>query len=250
MHGISHLALCSLLTCFTSAYICAQNPSGSTSPYSEVADTLEIEWPRTVWFEKYKIKIGSFASAELKRGISSSSHKVSVDGRDELMAKEPFKLDVKDSLSRYFHVKGKWFKTSGSWSESNNTLFDLLNVDIQEETYSPDRADIEILSAEISHSVNPDQVWRLNVKRNQSKGIIRAELDAFLSNGERIILIMGPTDKMGLEISEFNGENTYYTFMENGIVLGRVTQDIGKIAFAKQTPDMTRTLLLAAAISL
>lgn len=188
--------------------------------------------------------------AELKEGISSSSHKVNVDGRDELMTKEPFKLDLKDSLSQHFYVKGKWLKTTGSWSESNNTLFALLNVDIQEETYSPDQADIEILSAEISHSENPDEVWRLNVKRNQSKGIIRAELDAFLSNGERIILIMGPTDKMGLEVSEFTGETTYYTFMENGIVLARVTRNIGKIAFAKQTPGVTRTLLLAAAISL
>jgi hypothetical protein len=173
-----------------------------------------------------------------------------VDGRDELMTKEPFKLDLTDSLARHFHVKGKWLRTSGSWHESNNTLFALLNVDIQEETYSQDQSDIEILTAEISHSVHPDEVWRLNVKRNQSKGIIRAELDAFLSNGERIILIMGPADKMGLEDSEFNGETAYYTFMENGIVLARVTQNIGKIAFAKQTPGITRALLLAAAISL
>jgi hypothetical protein len=215
-----------------------------------VSDSLIIEWPGAIWFGKQKIKVGTFASCELKHGITSSSNKVEVDGQKVLMMKEPFKIELKDSLSRQVSVKGKWLKSTGYWSEDSNFLSNLLNIDIQSETYSPDPTDLAILSAEIQFSEKPGEVWELKMKRIQSTGVILQELDAFLSDGARIILIEGPIEFGSIEDQGAGRETSYYSFVEDGIVLARVNLSVKHIAFAKQTPTITRSLLLAAAISL
>ena len=112
----------------------------------------------------------------------------------------------------------------------------LLNTGIEEETYSADPSDLEILSAEIHKEGDPDHIWQFKVKRIQSTGIILEELDAFLSNGERIILIEGPAAIEGEEIQDSGRETTYYAFVEKGIVLARINRSVNKIAFAKETP--------------
>jgi hypothetical protein len=222
-----------------------------TTPESAVSsDSLKIEWPKTVWFGKHKIKIGPYASCVLKTGMTSSSNKVQVDDREELMSKEPYKVELEDSLHRKFITDGHWFRTSGTWTQSNNLLLDLLNTGIEEETYSADPSDLEMLSAEIHQEGDPGHIWQLKVKRIQSTGVIQEELDAFLSDGERFILIEGPAAIESAEIQDFVRETTYYAFVENGIVLARVNRSVNKIAFSRETPTITRSLLLAAAIHL
>jgi hypothetical protein len=229
-----------------SAQYISLSPPGS----KEVSDSLKIEWPKTVWFGKHKVRIGTYASCVLKTGITSSSNKVQVGGREELMSKEPFKVELEDSLGRKFTAEGTWHKTSGVWTPSNGLLSGFLNMDIQEETYSADPSDLEILSAELHDAENPHQTWQLKVTRIQSTGVIRNELDAFLSDGARIILIEGPVSPEGAAVGESRSSATYYTFVENGVVLARVNRTISKIAFAKDLPGATRSLLLSAAINL
>jgi hypothetical protein len=230
--------------------LCAQYTS-LTAPESALsADSLKIEWPKTVWFGKHKIKISSYASGVLKTGISSTSNKVQVGDHEELMTKEPYKVELVDSLKRKFIADGEWLRSSGAWTESNSFLNDLLNTGVEEETYTADSSDLEILSAEIHQAEAPENNWQLKVKRIQSTGVILEELDAFLSNGARIILIEGPAALQAEEAQNFGRETSYYAFVENGIVLARVDRSISKIAFARETPALTRSLLLTAAINL
>ncbi len=238
------------MACMALAPLGAQYTS-IAAPGSELgADSLTIQWPRTVWFGKHKIRIGAYASCVLKTGISSSSNKVQVGDHVELMTKEPFKAELEDSLSRKFTVKGTWARTSGAWMQSNGVLSDILNLGIEEETYSADPSDLEILSAEIHDSENPDQVWELKVKRTQSSGVIWEELDAYLSNGVRVILIEGPAGIEGADVEDPRTDTTYYAFVEKGVVLARVNRRVSTIAFSRETPGITRLLLLAAAINL
>jgi hypothetical protein len=250
MHTISHRAVTIALACFATVPLGAQYTSITTPESVLSADSLKIEWPKTVWFGKHKIKISSYASGVLKTGISSTSNKVQVGDREELMTKEPYKVELLDSLKRKFVADGQWLRSSGTWVPSNTFLNDLLNTGIEEETYTADPSDLEILSAEIHQEGTPDPIWQLKVKRVQSTGIILDELDAFLSNGERIILIEGPAVIEGEEIVNSGKETSYYAFVENGIVLARVDRSISKIAFARETPAITRSLLLTAAIHL
>ena len=250
MHTISLRAFSIALACFASVPLSAQYTSITTAESALSSDSLKIEWPKTVWFGKHKIKIGPYASCVLKTGITSSSNKVQVGDHEELMSKEPYKVELEDSLHRKFIADGHWFRTSGTWTQSNSLLLDLLNTGIEEETYSPDPSDLEILSAEIHQEGDPDHIWELKVKRIQSTGVILEELDAFLSNGVRIILIEGPVALEGTGDQGYRSETAYYAFVENGIVLARVNRRISAIAFAKETPDITRSLLLAAAINL
>ena len=250
MPNITHKVFRIVLACFASVTLSAQYTS-ITAPESALsADSLKIEWPKTVWFGKHKIKISSYASCVLKTGISSTSNKVQVGDREELMTKEPYKVELQDSLQRKFIAGGEWLRSSGTWTESNSFLNDLLNTGVEEETYTADPSDLEILSAEIHQEGTPDQIWQLKVKRVQSTGVILEELDAFLNNGARIILIEGPTAIEGEEILNSRRETSYYTFVENGVVLARVNRSISKIAFARETPAITRSLLLTAAIHL
>ena len=234
----------------TFASLSAQYTSITTPDSGLSSDSLNIEWPRTVLFGKHKIKIDTYASCVLKTGISSSPHKVQVGDHVELMAKEPFKVELQDSLSRKFTLRGSWARTSGNWSQSNSLLYDIRNLDIEEETYLADPSDLEILTAEIHDTTNPDQIWELKVKRTQSTGVIWEELDAYLSNGERIILIEGPASIDGANVEDSQSETTYYAFVENGVVLARINVRGNKIAFSRGAEGATRSLLLAAAINL
>lgn len=239
-----------VLVCFASVTLSAQYTS-ITAPESALsADSLKIEWPKTVWFGKHKIKISSYASGVLKTGISSTSNKVQVGDREELMTKEPYKVELVDSLKRKFIADGEWFRSSGTWTESNSFLNDLLNTGVEEETYTADPSDLEILSAEIHQAEASENNWKLKVKRIQSTGVILEELDAFLSNGARIILIEGPAAIQAEEAQNYGRETSYYAFVENGIVLARVDRSISKIAFARETPAIIRSLLLTAALHL
>ncbi len=223
-----------------------------TKPPEEplLSDSVQIEWSRAEWFGKSRFSAGKFGSGKYIRGISSTSNKVLVNGHEELMTREPFRVEFQDSASNLFRVKGKSYKSDGVWSESNSGLFSLLKLDIEEETYMEDMVDIQIITADIQQAGEPGDTWKLHLKRNQSKGTIWEESDAILSNGTRVIQIRGPVDSGLNSPAKIHWEAGYYDFLEDGRTLARMNRLGTVIVFDRRTPGATRALLLMVAMAM
>ncbi|MEJ2583702.1 MAG: hypothetical protein P8Z38_01235, partial [Robiginitalea sp.] len=155
-----------------------------------------------------------------------------------------------DSNSNLIKVKGESFKTGGVWSVSNSGLYEVLKLDLEEETYHEDLVDIQIIKAEIQQSREPGITWKLHLKRNQSEGTIWEESDAILNNGTRIIHIKGLIDSGPDNPVKTPGETGYYDFLEGGKVLARMNRRGTVIVFNERTPLASRALLLMVAITM
>lgn len=220
---------------------------GTTSPESEPKwDTLRIRWSNTVWFGRSNFKVESFGSGKYKSGISSSSHKMLVNGQEELLTKTGFRLELTDPAGQLCQARGERYASSGQWVEDNFSLVEMLIPGVEEETYVADPVDVEILEAELWHPSIPDLKWKLHLKRNQSDGHIAEELDGFLSSGERIIQIRGPVLPLQ-QLGQEAWESGFYEFLENGRIIGKMTWQAGIVCFPQQTPMATRSLLLSVA---
>jgi len=119
---------------------------------------------------------------------------------------------------------------------------------VDSETFVADPVDLEIMDGEITHSLYPDDRWKFHLKRELSTGAIREELDAYLSNGTRIILIKGPTgpEEAGAETS--GRETSYYEFIEDGNSIARVSRGEPMVYFPRDASPFTRSLLLTAIV--
>ncbi len=256
-HPFGNIALIVLL-CLGVTPLYAQ-PAANPSPIipDRSFDSVTIGWPRTVWFGKGKITLDSSASATFKEGITSSSNKVKVDGQKLLMMKMPFRVELQDSTLAKFKIEGKKYWTTGTWVEDGGgfiTLGELLHVpeilQVESETYIGDPTDLEIREAEISHSQQPDEIWSFYVKRKNTTGAIRRELDAYFSNGSRIITMRGPVQINVAEPSSSGQEFTYYEFIEGGKPVAWASRWNSVVYFPEDTPRFTRSLLLAVVIAL
>lgn len=214
------------------------------------ADTLKIIWSKAEWFGRSRFHAGSYASGKSKRGISSTSHKMLINGREELMTKMPFRLEVKDSLENIYEVKGERYTSSGHWSENRMSLVELAFPGVQEETYVADQIDVEIMDAVIHPAKDLGLSWRFHLKRNQSDGAISDELDGFLSSGNRIIQISGPLTRVPESDLPAGWESGYYEFTENGRAIGRMIRYGGILCFPQHTSMDTRSLLLSVALAM
>ena len=215
-----------------------------------LSDSVQIEWSRSEWFGKSSFRAGKFGSGKHIRGISSTSNKVLVNGREELMTREPFRVEFQDSASNLLRAKGKRYESDGAWEESNRGLSGLLKLDIEEETYMEDMVDVQIIKADILHSREPGDTWKLHLKRTQSEGAILEESDAILSNGARVIQIRGPVGPGLNSPAKTQWETGYYDFLEDGKMLARMNRPGTVIVFNRQTPEASRALLLMVAIAM
>lgn len=228
--------------------------SASFSPFAY--DSVEIRWPKAEWFGKSRIVLGGYASARYRQGISSTSIRVLVNGREELMNKTPFRVEMQDSTGTKFTVRGEKLWSSGYWEEDTGGLHlagDLLKlpeVITESETYMGDAVDLEIREAEMSHSLKPGDLWKFHLKRNRASGTIVHELDAYLSNGVRVIRIRGPI-RSGISDSNTTGpEASYYEFVEDGKLIAQASRLEPKAYFPVHIPTFTRSLMLAAILAM
>ncbi len=167
------------------------------------------------------------------------------------MQKMPFRVELQDSAATKFKIQGKKYWTAGYWQEDLGEGMQILGealkvpeVLLTSETYVADDVNIELRDAEISHSLRPDDIWRFHLRRNPSTGDIRQELDAYLSNGSRIIVIRGPVKSPHLASFPANRQETYYEFIEDDQVFGLVSRWGSVAYFSPNTPAFTRSLLL------
>lgn len=229
----------------------------ATTPYSvplsySQTDSVVIEWSKAEWFGKSRVTLGTYASAKYKQGISSTSNSVLVDGREELMQKTSFRVELQDSTGAKFTLRGKKFWSSGQWEEDHGglqmagELLKLPEVLTESETYMADAVDLEISDAEMSHSLQQGDLWKFHLKRNRSNGAILEELDAYLSNGGRIISIRGPVTSTMPDPIAAGPEASYYEFMEDGKRIAWISRMEPVVYFPASIPSFTRSLLLTA----
>ena len=231
----------------------SQTPSPASSLFSAGPyDSVEIRWSKAEWFGKSRITLGRYGTAKFKGGITSSSNRVFVNGREELMQKTPIRVELQDSTGAKFTLRGEKFWSSGYWEEDNGglqlagELLKLPEVLTESETYVGDAVDLEISEAEMRHSLQPDDPWKFHLKRNRSTGAILEELDAYLSNGVRIISIRGPVGSALPESDASGLEGSYYEFIEDGKRLAWVSRSDAMVYFPIPVPAFTRSLLLTA----
>ncbi|MBC2838075.1 hypothetical protein [Robiginitalea sp. SC105] len=245
-----------LLSCMVILSTRAQLPPEPRPHVPGVAyDSVIIQWPKSEWFGKAQVTLENFGTARYRSGITSSSNKVWVNGRKELMQKMGFRVELQDSSQTKFKIQGKKYWTSGYWQEDgggSQILGEILNLPempVTSETYVGDEVDLELRDAEIRHSLHPDEIWNFHLKRNPSSGAIRNELDAYISNGSRIIVIKGPT------YSAFTGgngstESSYYAFFEHEILIAWASRSEPLVYFPNRTPLFTRSLLLTVILAM
>ncbi len=236
---------------------CPQATTPSPVPLSYGhTDSVAIEWSKAEWFGKSRVMLGAYASAKYKQGMSSTSNSVLVNGREELMQKTSFRAELQDSTGAKFTLKGKKFWSSGYWEEDNGglqlagELLKLPEVLTESETYMGDAIDLEISDAEMSHSLQQGDLWKFHLKRNRSNGAILEELDAYLSNGVRIISIRGPVGPAMPDPSAAGPEASYYEFVEDGKRIAWVSRMEPVVYFPAPIPSFTRSLLLTAILCL
>ena len=146
------------------------------------------------------------------------------------MQKTPFRVELQDSAGAAFTTRGQKFWSSGYWEEDDGglqiagELLKLPEVLTESETYVGDPVNLEISEAELRHSLQPDDLWKLHLKRNRSTGEIMEELDAYLSNGTRIISIKGPTGADPSDTPATRPGFSYYEFTEDGIPIARASR--------------------------
>lgn len=245
----------SALLCLLPFSLVAQQDMPASTPYAAATfDSVAIRWSSAEWFGKSRVTLGSYASAKYKQGISSSSNRVVVNGREELMQKTPFRMELEDSLAIKFKIQGIRYWSSGHWEEDSGALqiagelLKLPEVLVESETFVGDAVNIEISDAEISHSSQPGDLWKFHLKRDLSTGAIREELDAYLSNGTRIILIKGPTGPEDAGAETSGRETSYYEFIEDGNSIARVSRGEPMVYFPRDASPFTRSLLLTAIV--
>jgi len=232
----------------------ATPPSALFSPGS--VDSVAIRWSNSEWFGKSRMALGSYGSAKYKTGISSSSNRVFVDGREELMSKMPFRVELQDSTAAKFKIQGKKYWTSGYWQEESDgiqILGELLNLPevlTTSETYVGDNVNIELKDAELTHSLQADDIWKFHLKRNPSTGAILQEMDAYLSNGSRIIGIRGPVQTVPADSLGVNQPVSFYEFIEEGKVVAWASYRESVVYFPVNVPIFTRSLLLTAILAM
>jgi hypothetical protein len=225
-------------------------------PHSGTFDSVVIKWSGSEWFGKSRMGLGSYASAKYKTGISSSSNRVFVDGREELMSKMPFRVELQDSTAAKFKIQGKKYWTSGYWQEESDgiqSMGELLNLPevlTTSETYVGDNVNIELKDAELSHSLQADDIWKFHLKRNPSTGAILQEMDAYLSNGSRIIGIRGAVQTIPADTMGANQPASFYEFIEEGKVIAWASRQESVVYFPVNTPIFTRSLLLTAILAM
>ena len=241
------------LLCLFPFLIHAQDRAyGPGAPAPWEYDSVPIQWSKAEWFGKSKVTLGRYASAKFRQGMSSTSNRVLVNGREELMQKTSFRVDLQDSTGAKFTLRGEKFWSSGYWEEDNGSLqlagelLKLPEVLTESETYMADAIDLEISDAEMSHSLQQGDLWKFHLKRNRSNGAILEELDAYLSNGVRIISIRGPVGPEMPDPSAAGPEASYYEFMEDGKRIAWVSRMDSVVYFPSPIPSFTRSLLLTA----
>ncbi|HSR61215.1 MAG TPA: hypothetical protein VLL47_10700 [Robiginitalea sp.] len=240
------------LSCGLNFLVHSQTPShAQDSPLPSPIDSVAIRWPKAEWFGKGRIALDGYATARYKGGITSSSNKVMVNGRNELMQKMRFRVELQDSATVKFKIQGTKYWTSGYWEEDLDGGLQIVGealkipeVFLTSETYVSDDVNIELKDAELSHSLQPEDIWKFHLKRNPSTGAIREELDAYLSNGSRIIVIRGPVKSPNLASFPANREETFYEFIEDDQVIGCAGRRGSVAFFSPHTPTFTRSLLL------
>ena len=249
---------------FLSALLCLLplmvHPQATTPPsawfFPGSVDSVAIRWAKAEWFGKSRMDLGSFGSAKYKTGISSSSNRVYVDGREELMWKMPFRVELQDSTAARFKIQGKKYWNSGYWREESDgiqSLGEVLNLPevlTTSETYVGDNVNIELKDAELSHSLQADDIWKFHLKRNPSTGAILQEMDAYLSNGSRIIGIRGPVQTVPADSIGVNQPASFYEFIEEGKVIAWASLLESVIYFPVNVPIFTRSLLLTAILAM
>ena len=250
MHVLTKWAFLLQMPLLAMSPIWSQPIQAGTHGEEPCTDTLKVQWSKAEWFGRSKFRAGPYASGKFKRGISSTSHKMPVNGREELMTRMPLRLELKDSLENFFEVEGERYTSSGYWAENNLSLVEFIMPGVQEETYVGDQVDVEIMDAVIRHPEDRGIHWKFHLKRNQSDGAILDELDGFLSNGSRIIQIRGPRTPAPQSGMPTGWEAGYYEFSENGRAIGRLIRYGGIICFPQHTPWETRSLLLAVALAM
>lgn len=233
-----------------------QVPQPFVSQPGSGVDSIFIKWPRTEWFGKGKLSLGDYGTARYRTGISSSSNKVIVDGREVLLQKTPVRTSVMDSSGATFQLEGTKYWSAGYWVEDRGGLQiagELLNLPegvTNSESYMGDEMDIEILEAEISHSTASTDRWNFYLKRQRSSGKIKQELDAYISNGTRIIGIAGPVVFHSAETDSTSYGPSFYEIQENGNVIAWVSRDKPAVYFPVQTPLFSKSLVLAVVIAM
>ena len=233
----------------------AGTPPSALFPPGSV-DSVAIRWSKTELFGKSRMDLGSYGSAKYKTGISSSSNRVFVDGREELMSKMPIRVELQDSTAAKFKIQGKKYWTSGYWQEESDgiqSLGEVLNLPevlTTSETYVGDNVNIELKDAELTHSLQADDIWKFHLKRNPSTGAILKELDAYLSNGSRIIGIRGPVQTTQADPIGVNQTASFYEFTEEGKVIAWASMQGSIVYFPVNVPIFTRSLLLTAILAI
>jgi len=171
------------------------------------------------------------------------------------MQKTPFRVELQDSAGAAFTTRGQKFWSSGYWEEDDGglqiagELLKLPEVLTESETYVGDPVNLEISEAELRHSLQPDDLWKLHLKRNRSTGEIMEELDAYLSNGTRIISIKGPTGADPSDTPATRPGFSYYEFTEDGIPIARASRQQPVVYFPAETSQFTRSLILTAILA-
>lgn len=206
---------------------------------------LAIDWCKTEWLGSCKFTIGAYASGKKKFGVNSSGFMI-IDQRERGIWKTKLTIEVRDTLGREFVFKGQQIATNSgaTWVENDRVLKYYTGIQSEILVEGDGLEDIRIIKGEIQQKNSKQEPWELFSKRYGISEDIRNELDGFLKNGERIILI---EDHEYVEIfQEKEVKRKSYRYVENGKIYGTQQRfDNGEIWIENNLDPLTKSLILS-----
>lgn len=205
-------------------------------------DTLHIQFPKSIWFNSYKFRVGDYATGKFKQGLNTTSHKSKRDYEEDKTTYK-FTITLENNRTETALTKGE-FVQYVRYVVTNGFLLEVL-TGIESET-TEYLSNSRRKTATITTSIKQEEPWELVVHDINSEESTY-EMPSLLRSESRTILIIGAPGAISYHVMGIYAKG-YYTFIENEVVIASVQIKGEKMILIQKDMDTLTRLVITSAI--